>query len=37
MDGDGLIKVDYADKWLETRQDVSRMFYSNSMIYLSFS
>ena len=25
-DGDGAVKVRYADKWLETRQDVSRMF-----------
>lgn len=25
VDGDGSVKVGYADKWLETRQDVSRM------------
>jgi type 2A phosphatase activator TIP41 len=25
VDGDGAVKVGYADKWLETRQDVSRM------------
>jgi type 2A phosphatase activator TIP41 len=34
VDGDGAVKVGYADKWLETRQDVSRMLQSNSMIYL---
>ena len=25
VDGDGAVKVGYADKWLETRQDVSRL------------
>ena len=37
VDGDGSVKVGYADKWLETRQDVSRMLYSNLMIYFSSS
>ena len=34
-EGDGAVKVGYADKWLQSRQDVSRMIQSNSMIYLS--
>ena len=25
VDGDGSVEVGYADKWLETRQEVSRM------------
>ena len=34
-EGDGAVKVGYADKWLQSRQDVSPMLQSNSMIYLS--
>ena len=29
MDGDGSVEVGYADKWLETRQEVSRMRHKN--------
>lgn len=35
VEGDGAVKVGYADKWLQSRQGISRMLQSNSMIYLS--